>query len=271
MQQTACYDFAMPNIDHHAPGTFSWIELATSDAAAAKNFYSSLFGWQPADMPMGNDEVYTLFKLEGRDAAAGFALNEMMKQNNVPPHWGLYIATANADETAAKAAELGAQIIAPPFDVFDFGRMAVIKDPSGAVFSIWQAKKSTGIGIKGVPGTLCWADLSIPDQAGADFYRKLFGWEIASSPDDNSGYLHIKNGEEFIGGVPPAQYRNPSAPPHWMSYFLVTDEEASVAKIKELGGVVYMGPIEMGDVGKWAVAADPQGAVFALFEPGKKQ
>lgn len=261
----------MPHVDHHAPGTFAWLELATSDAPAAKKFYSSLFGWKPADFPMGNDEVYTMFKLDERDAAACYAITPEMKAQGVPPNWALYIAVANADETAAKAASLGAQVIMPPFDVFEFGRMAVIKDPTGAVFHIWQAKQHFGIGIAGVPGTLCWADLSTPEpEKGAEFYRQLFGWEVAPGENDTSGYLHIKSGSEFIGGVPPAQFRSPDAPPHWMSYFLVEDEDATVNQIRELGGQVPVGPVEMGDVGRWAIAMDPQGAAFALFEPGKQ-
>ncbi len=115
MQQFACYDFAMPNIDSHAPGTFSWIELATSDTAGAKSFYSSLFGWQVADFPMGKDEVYTMFKLDGRDAAAAYAMNAEMRANGVPPHWALYVSVVSADETAAAATAAGATVIAGTF------------------------------------------------------------------------------------------------------------------------------------------------------------
>ena len=81
----------MPNIDKHAPGSFSWIELATTDQPAAKAFYSGLFGWESADFPMGPDQFYTMFRLEGRDAAAGYTIHGPMKEQGVPPHWGLYI------------------------------------------------------------------------------------------------------------------------------------------------------------------------------------
>ena len=156
--------------------------------------------------------------------------------------------------------------MAPPFDVFDFGRMAVLRDPTGAAISVWQAKKHHGIGITGVPGTLCWADLSTPDHArAAEFYKALFGWEIAPG-QDSSGYLHIKNGEEFIGGIPPAQFRDPNTPPHWLGYYLVTDCDASTAKAKGMGANVFMSPTSMEGVGRWSVIADPQGAVSALFQ-----
>lgn len=257
----------MPNIDKHAPGGFSWIELATTDQNAAKTFYSGLFGWEALDFPMGPDQSYTMFKLEGRDAAAGYTIHGPMKEQGVPPHWGLYIATENADATAEKVQAAGGKVLAGPFDVYDFGRMAAFQDPAGASFAVWQAGKNTGTGITGVPGTLCWADLSAPDQAASvAFYGAVFGWKT-SPGEDNSGYLHIENGGRPIGGIPAAHQTNPNAPPHWMLYFLVADCDASTAKAKELGAAVFMEPFTMEGVGRMSVAADPQGAAFSLFEP----
>ncbi len=255
----------MPKIDHHAPGSFSWVELATTDQGAAKSFYSSLFGWQPADMPMGPDEYYTMFNLNGGVLGACYKLKPEMQ--GVPPHWGLYITVANVDESAPKAAAAGGKVVAGPFDVMTFGRMAVVQDPTGATFMMWQAKEHIGLTIAGEPGTLCWADLNSKDPAAAaKFYSTVFGWEVAEGKD-GSGYLHIKNGEHFIGGMPPVHFQNPNAPPHWLIYFLVTDCDASTAKAKELGATVYMGPMTMEGVGRWSVMADPQGAVSALFQP----
>jgi len=261
----------MPNIDTHAPGSFCWIELATTDQAAAKTFYSSLFGWKPNDFPMGPDGSHTIFQLEGRDAGAAFGMNAAMRSQGVPPHWALYVAVASADDMAAKAGAAGAQILMHPVDVGDFGRMAVLKDTTGAPINIWQSSNHHGTTITGVPGTLCWADLSTPDAAGAtQFYKTLFGWEIMPG-QDNSGYLHIKNGEHFIGGIPPAAQRNPNAPPHWLAYFHVADCDATTTKAKELGATVYMGPMTLEGVGRWSVVADPQGAVLALFQPAPHQ
>jgi len=257
----------MPNIDTHAPGSFCWIELATTDPAAAKTFYSSLFGWNHNDIPMGPDGSYTIFQLDGRAAGAAFGMDEAMRSQGVPPHWGLYVAVTSADDTAVKAGTLGGQILAAPFDVGEFGRMAVLKDSTGAAINVWQSKMHSGTGIAGVPGTLCWVDLSTPDPDGATkFYKSLFGWEIMAG-QDNSGYLHIKNGEQFIGGIPPAAHRSPNAPPHWLSYFHVADCDASTARAKAMGATVHMGPMTMEGVGRWSVVADPQGAVCALFQP----
>jgi predicted enzyme related to lactoylglutathione lyase len=257
----------MPNIDKHAPGSFSWIELATTDQPAAKAFYTGLFGWQAADFPMEPGQLYTIFKLEGRDAAAGYTIHGPMAEQGVPPHWGLYVATESADVSAEKVTAAGGKVLAAPFDVFDIGRMAVFQDPTGASFAVWQARKNSGTGITGVPGTLCWADVSTPDQAAAaSFYKSVFGWE--STPgQDTSGYLHIMNGETFIGGIPAPHQRNPNVPAHWMAYFQVANCDASVAKAKELGAAVFMEPMTMEGVGRMAVIADPQGAAFSLFQP----
>jgi uncharacterized protein len=259
----------MPHIEKHRSGSFCWIELATTDQDAAKRFYTALFEWSVNEFPMGPGELYTIFRLQGCDAAAAYTLRPDQRSMGVPPHWMIYIAVDSADASAKRAADLGGKVLAPPFDVGPFGRMAVIQDPTGATFSIWQPKENKGIGITGEPGTLCWADLSTPEPARAGkFYSDLFGWELVVDTDDkpDSGYLHIKNGDDFIGGVPPVTQRDPHSPPHWLAYFQVSDCDASAAKAKELGANLYLQPMTLEGVGRFAVVADPQRAVFAIFQ-----
>jgi uncharacterized protein len=259
----------MPNIDKHQPGSFCWIELATTDQPAAKKFYSGLFGWQVNDMPMGPTDVYTIFRLDGRDASAGCTLRP--DQKGVPPYWMLYIAVDNADAAVTRATKAGGKVFAPAFDVMDAGRMAVIADPTGATFCVWQAGKNNGIGIAGVDGTLYWADLSSPDPDRArKFYADMFGWKFGVDTDDPSGYVHIQNGEEFIGGIPPAKYRQPGTPAHWLPYFYTSSCDDAAAKAKQLGAKFYMEPVTMENVGRFGVLADPQGATFAIFQSMRK-
>jgi hypothetical protein len=260
----------MTNIDKHPVGSFCWIELGTTDQAAAKNFYGSIFGWTPNDMPMGPGAFYTIFRLDGRDAAAGYTLRPDQVAQHVPPHWMLYIQVDKVDESAAKVPQLGGKVIVAPFDVMDAGRMAVIADPAGAYFCLWQANRSTGTQIAQVHGTLCWADLSTPDPERAKaFYSGLFGWQLMVGEKDTSGYLHIKNGEHFIGGVPPAAHRQPGVPPHWLAYFQVDDVDATANKAKEMGAKLFLPPMSMEGVGRMSVIADPQGAVFAIFKSAR--
>ncbi|MGI8961500.1 MAG: VOC family protein [Bryobacteraceae bacterium] len=255
----------MAAIEKHTPGAFCWFELATTDQAAAKRFYTSLFGWSFNDFPIGPNEQYTMFQLSGLDAGAAYTLKP---EQQSPPHWMVYVAVENADEAAGRAAELGGNLLAPAFDVMDVGRMAVIADPAGAVFSIWQPKKHKGVGITGENGTVCWVDLSTPDPATARrFYHDFFGWNFVEGEKDTSGYLHIKNHEHFIGGVPPASQRDPHARPHWLIYFQVASCDASATKAKEHGAQILLQPTDLEDVGRFAILKDPQGAALAVFQP----
>ncbi|MGA2356387.1 MAG: VOC family protein [Terriglobales bacterium] len=260
----------MTNIDKHSAGSFCWIELHTTDQAAAKTFYGSLFGWAPHDGPMGPNDYYTEFKLQGREAAAACTLRPDEKSQGIPPYWMIYISVDNADAASAKAQQLGGKAFGPAFDVMDAGRMAVVQDPTGAVFCVWQAKKNAGIGIAQVNGTLCWADLSTPDtKRASDFYSALFGWQLITDPKDPSGYVHIKNGEHHIGGIPPASYRQPGMPAHWMAYFQVDDVDATANKAKEMGAKLHLPPMSMEGVGRMSVIADPQGAAFSIFKSAR--
>jgi uncharacterized protein len=260
----------MTNIDKHPAGSFCWIELHTSDQDAAKSFYSSLFGWAIHDNPMGPGEVYTMFRLQGRDAAAGCSLRPDERSQGIPPYWMIYITVENTDAAVRKAQQLGGKILAPAFDVMDAGRMAVVQDPTGAIFCPWQPNKNYGIGIAHVHGKLCWADLSTPDpKCASDFYSGLLGWQFMTDPKDPSGYLHIKNGEHFIGGVPPAATRQPGVPPHWLAYFHVDDVDVTANKAKQMGANLYLAPMTMEGVGRFSVIADPQGAVFAIFKSAR--
>jgi len=260
----------MPIVEKHAPGAFCLIELATTDQDAAKKFYTGLFGWSFSDQPIGPGGTYTLFRLEQRDVASAYTIRP--EDRTIPPHWDVYITVESADEAAKRAGELGGKVIAGPFDVAQYGRMAVLQDPTGAVFCVWQPKQGIGIGLAGVPGTLCWMDLSTGDPERAkQFYEGLFGWRIITGERDTSGYLHIKNGEEFIGGIPPAAHRDPHSPPHWLGYFLVSNVDESAGKAAELGGRTYLAPMDIENAGRFAVLADPQGAAFAIFQPSQRR
>lgn len=259
----------MPTIERHAPGSFCWIELATTNQTAAKVFYHQLLGWNVNDFPMGPGEVYSMFEVGGGSAGAAYTMRKEQREQGVPPHWMIYVAVENADASAQRAGELGGTILAPAFDVMDVGRMAVVRDPTGAVFSLWQAKRHIGLTVTG-NNTFCWADLSTPDAEKASaFYTGLFGWRLTLDPADKSGYLHIQNNGVYIGGIPPAASRQPQTPPHWMAWFAVADCDAAAKIAVNEGGKTLYGPMTMEKVGRLAVAADPQGAVFGLITPSR--
>lgn len=257
----------MSVVEKHAPGSFCWVELGTTNASAAKTFYNALFGWQSQDMPMGPDQFYTMLDLGGKTVGALYNLDKNMQQMGIPPHWMLYIAVGNADEASAKAKALGATVMKEPFDVFDAGRMAVIRDPAGATFCIWQAKMNSGIQLAGEANTLCWSELWTSDKAQAiEFYTKLFGWTMKTSPGAAGEYTEISNQGQPIGGMMQIMREWGNVPPNWSPYFMVTNCDASAAKVNQLGGSTKMAPMDIPKVGRFAILADPQGAAFQIIQ-----
>ncbi len=259
----------MAIIEKLIPGSICWLELATTDQAAAKQFYGALFGWSAREFPMGPGGVYTIFQLKDRDCAASYTLPPDMRELGIPPHWAIFIAVKNVDESTRRAVELGATALCEPFDVMDKGRMAGIRDPGGAVFCLWQEIHHSGIGIAGEPNSYVWADLNTPDREGAkEFYSGLFGWKFVTGEGKaESTYWHIVNDERGIGGIPPVEFQPKGAPPHWMIYYHVADCDASCGKATDLGAKTIVPPMTIEGTGRMAVLADPQGAVFALFQP----
>jgi uncharacterized protein len=246
----------------YQPGTFSWVELACPDQDLAKDFYGKLLGWQADDQPMGDGQVYSMMLREGKHVAAIAPQPQVQREAGMPAVWNNYISVADADASAQRAAELGATVHAGPFDVFEAGRMAVIQDPQGAFFCIWQARDRIGAELVNAPGALSWNELSSPDpDASAAFYGGLFGWTFSPMEDSPTTYLIIMNGEHSNGGI---RELNPGTPPHWLAYFAVEDIEAALAQVQSGGGTPIFGPQDIG-IAKIAVAHDSQGAVFALY------
>jgi hypothetical protein len=249
----------------HAPGTFSWVDLATADATAAKSFYGGLFGWEMRDGDSGGGAVYTTCHLDGNAVCGLFEMPDDMRATGVPPNWTSYVTVAGADAAAARAKELGGETVQDAFDVPDVGRMAVLKDPQGAVFAVWQPRSRIGAERVNDVGCLCMNELATTEmEAARSFYEGLFGWTtemVDTGPDDppmglahNDGTLNASFGAVEDG-----------APPHWRPYFTVESVEATLQRVRELGGSELHGPLEIFD-GTIALVLDPQGALFALFE-----
>lgn len=249
------------------PGTFCWVELGTSDSDAAKNFYAKLFGWEYIDNPMGPDMVYTMVKLNGKDVGGLYKMMPDMVAQGVPPHWLSYVSVTDADATAEKAKAEGASIMNGPFDVGTIGRMAVVKDPTGAVFAIWQPKEHHGSGIYNVPGSFTWNELGTGDTAKAgEFYANVFGWTREPFPESPVEYTIFKNDDRGNGGMYKITPEMGPIPPHWLVYFAVDDCDASVQRASSLGAKVMKPADDIPGIGRFAILIDPQGAAFAIIK-----
>jgi len=257
----------MAEVTSFVPGSFSWFELATTDQNSAKDFYSKLFGWGINDFPYGEGQFYSMMQMRGKDVSAVYGMGPEETAQGLPPHWRVYITVKDAAEAAEKAKSLGANVLMGPFDVMGMGNMAVIQDPTGAVFMVWEPKQHIGASIIDEPNAFCWYELNTHDTEKAkDFYTKFLGWNTGGSPD----YTEWKQGDRSIGGMMKIMPEWGNVPPNWTAYIMVENADATAEKAKSLGGNVIMGPNEIPNTGRFAIIADPQGAVFAIYEPLRK-
>jgi uncharacterized protein len=234
-------------------GTFSWTDLAAADAAAAKAFYGALFGWE-----MDDRGSYTICVLGG-DAVCGlYEMTDEMRATGAGPFWLSHVTVADADAVAVRARELGGAVVDDPFDVRDLGRMAVLRDPQGAVFAVWRPGRRVGAERVNDIGCLCMNELATTDVAAArPFYEGLFGWTTEAT-DEGPPMVFAA-----VGGSLNASMFD-GEPAHWRPCFTVPSVERALERIRSLGGDVLAEPLELPD-GAVATVRDPGGAVFSIF------
>jgi hypothetical protein len=248
-----------------APGTFCWCEVGTKNVVRARRFYGGLFDWTTKEMPAGEGGSYGMLQLRGRDVGGLYELSEEMLAQGVPPHWMVYVKVESADAIAARAPSLGGRVVMGPFDVMTAGRMAVLQDPTGGVFSVWQAREHGGAGAMGETNSPCWFELVSTDKAEAGaFYAALFGWQLETFLGA-AEYTLFKHGELSVGGVMQRTPEMGDTPSHWVVYFAVENCEATIRRVQELGGSLCAGPMDVAGVGRFAIVADPDGAIFAVI------
>jgi predicted enzyme related to lactoylglutathione lyase len=255
----------MPERDGYAAGTPSWVDLSSSDLDASTAFYGALFGWehQPAGPPEETGG-YGFFLRDGKMVAGvGPKMNEQQ-----PTVWTTYVSTDDAQATAEKVSAAGGQTLLEPMAVMDVGHMGVFMDPTGAAIAVWQPGRHKGAELVNEPGALVWNELQTRDvDAAKAFYGSVFGWE-ADTNEMSPGFEYTgwKLGGETIGGMMQMSEDMPAeVPPHWLVYFGTEDTDASVQRITELGGSIAMAPMTI-PAGRFAVAADPLGTHFGVFQ-----
>jgi hypothetical protein len=247
----------MGDVTAYPNGTFCWIDLGTPDVAGAKAFYGNLFGWAMEDFPAGDEETYTICRLRGKDVAA---IHEHPKKEGA--EWSSYISVEDADQAASRAAELGARVLMDPFDVLDVGRMSLIRDPAGAVVSLWQPKTHIGARFVNEVGAWGWNELVTPDMdAAKSFYGDLFGWKAEDVPANIPRGIFTM-GDLLIGGVHAPTPEEGDAS-RWTLSFNVADAEVGAARVEELGGQILLPPMQI-PIGTFSIVSDPAGAAFTL-------
>ncbi len=253
-------------------GDFCWNECGTQDVAAAKKFYSAMFGWAAVDVPMpeGMPGTYTLFKVDDKDVAGLFELTEECHPG-MPPNWAVYMWADDVDAFAGKVKERGGSVIADPCDVPGVGRIAVCADPTGAMFQLFRGSEHPGAAadMEGRHGGFCWREVitSNPDAAGK-FYTDLFGWGSKANPNvPGGGYTEFTRGVQSFAGMMPLSKEWGDIPSHWSSYVTVDDAAKAAETATASGGKVLVPPTEIpGDVGTFTLVSDPSGARISAIK-----
>ncbi|WP_150308344.1 VOC family protein [Planctomonas psychrotolerans] len=239
-----------------------WIDLSTSDIDRAVDFYTGLFGWT-AERGGEDTGGYVNFFLFGRSVAGAMASDG---QSGQPDAWSTYLHTPDAAATAAAAVAAGGQVLMDAMDVMDFGRMAVLADPSGGAICAWQPGSIQGFDVVSEHGAPNWHELHTRDYAKAvDFYTSVFGWEteVVGDSDEFRYTQQVQNGAPFAGIMDASAFLPAGAPAQWHVYFGSSDVDASIALVESLGGSV-LEPAEDTPYGRLATVADPTGASFKL-------
>ena len=270
--------------DGYIPGVPCWVDTSQPDPRAATEFYGGLFGWEFEDrMPSDQPGHYFIARLEGRDVAA---VGSQQDDAASAPAWNTYVWVDSADDTAARAADAGGSVLAEPFDVMNAGRMAVIADPAGAAFCVWQAREHRGAQLVNQAGTWNFSDLNTPDsEAARAFYGALFGWDAVhfGAGEESFTTWCLSGYGDFLEQRDPDLRRRQEddqapdgfedvvatlversdVPPHWGISFTVDDPDATADRATSLGGEVVAPPFDAGPV-RMAMLRDPHGADFTV-------
>lgn len=246
-----------------AAGTPSWFDLMTPDVAGARKFYGGVFGWTFVEGPP-EAGGYNMCKTRGRKTAG---MGPLPKNAPYPSAWTMYLATDDANASVDTIRSNGGTVMMGPMDVMSEGRMVVAADPTGAVFGLWQPGNHTGAEVKDEHGAMAWTELVTRDVSKAkDFYAKVMGAKFEKIDAGGMEYFMAKKGDATVAGlmaVPPGMPEG--IPSHWLNYFAVDNADAAAASIERLGGKIVR-PAMDSPYGRFAVASDPYGAIFAVIQ-----
>jgi uncharacterized protein len=246
------------DVDRNQPlGTPTWIDLGVPDLDRALAFYGSVFGWE---FDVGPEEYgrYTTCLLMGRRVAALSVQNEP----GAKYFWNVYLATPDCDRTAERAREAGATLLMEPMDVLDQGRMAIVRDPVGAQFGLWEGRAHTGAQLVNEPGALLRNDLVTPAPGPArEFYAAVFDFSLDGNPDMPQAdftFLRRPDGHE-VGGIMGA----PGSASAWSTTFEVAGTDEAVQRALDAGGSSDGAKDFL--YGRLATITDPFGAEFSII------
>lgn len=249
-------------------GDFCWAELGTKQLKGAKDFYKSIFNWEIKEQSFDGG-TYAMINANGQEIGGAFEIDPDMEKQGMHSAWNAYILVKNVDEMTKKAKSLGATILKEPFDVMEAGRMAVFKDPTGAVLSFWQPKDNSAKSYdKSKHGSCGWLELMTSDTTKAKkFYTELFGWQ-AEKQETSTGheYITFKNNGQPVAGMMQITPDMKGMASFWGLYFTVENFDKALKTAKSKGANMMFEPIDMPEVGRFTMFTDPQGVHFSVIQ-----
>jgi uncharacterized protein len=252
-----------------AQGSFIWYELMTTDADAAKRFYSGLLGWE-----ISNNPDYPEIKASEGLVGGVLPLSPEMTSGGARPTWVGYIAVDDVDNTVEAAERGGGRLLMPARDMEHVGRFAMVTDPQGVSFYVIKSADRTGAtsnafaAERPMMGHVAWNELSTTDpEAAWQFYGERFGWTKDGAMDmgEFGQYEFVRHGTYTLGAIMPKMPQMPSSA--WTYYFRIADIDAATTYIRANGGTTFQEPLEIPGGDYSLNAADPQGAAFGLVGP----
>jgi predicted enzyme related to lactoylglutathione lyase len=245
-------------------GLFAWYDIMAVDETATNPFYHGLFGWDFSAEARPNDG-YRMVTFGGQ----GLGGSLPWKTESGRSHWMGYIQVTGIEEHVARARELGATIFVEQMEIPDVGKFAVLDDPTGAPFYLYEIVpeyRARSTGYDRGPGYVVWNELITNDLAAATaFYREIAGWELTPMSPEPLSYTVAK-----VDGAPVAGLFQPATPPAhsaWIMSVETDDIDATIARAVELGGEVVHAANTVPGVGCTAWIADPTGGVIGLMQP----
>ena len=256
------------DVAKHTPGMFSWADMPVLDIDQAQDFYTRLLKVNATSMPIGPEMSYVMLDKAGKNCCGLYRVDQTVMEERGGPWWLSYFTVEDADATAERVKELGETVQFGPFDVFDSGRMAVVIDPTGAPFAVWQPKANIGAQVFGEPGALAWNELYTHDtEAAASFYGGLFGWRAnAVAAADGGEYTMFDLDGQPASGMMAIRQEWGEVPANWSIYLAVEDLEESLKLVEEMGGKAINPPMEVENVGRFAFIQDPFGAYLSVIQ-----
>lgn len=272
--------------DRYIPGVPCWVDSVHPDPVSAAEFYGALFGWECENtMPAGSEGDYIMGRIRGEDVAA---VGSLPPGTPTDPRWNTYVWVSNVDDTVTVALDAGATVVSDAADIFESGRTAMLADPEGAVFGLWEPRQHRGATIVNEPGSVVFNTLHTRDlDRAAGFYGRVFGWQVVDiggdpmwalpgygefldtlRPGTLAGYAESgapAGFENVVAAVAPIAADDPAGTPRWGVTFGVDDADATAELATKLGGRVLVAPVDAPWV-RYCVIADPQGAEFTASQ-----